>query len=1767
MNSEQGQEQSVNAEKQAWPPGLQRLAHSPKCLSIDLEIHAASNRLLQFAGVRGDQSSSCLHQDKSSVEQALGDLDKLAEGCDFVLGHNLIAFDFPHLRALGKTPQVLKLPVVDTLRLNPLAFPKNPYHHLVKHYQSGQLYSNRMNNPELDARLTLEVFSNQIAALWHFQQAQPELLTAWHWLTTVKPASATVEPNQHTQQTKGWDQVFSTLRNASRPEDSLARAATYSLCQGKVCQPTLSQLLDKLDKQPWETAYALAWLHVAGGKSVVPPWVRHQFPGTSELIQRLRDKSCGQADCEWCSTHHNAEKVLHHLFGFKSFRPEPAEPQSGQPLQKIIVQEAMNGEHLLGILPTGTGKSVCYQIPALSRFENTGALTVVISPLVALMEDQVKGLRDRFGIESCGAINGLLSMPERGELLDKVRLGEIGILIISPEQLRSRTVRSVLAQREIGAWVMDEAHCLSKWGQDFRPDYRYVGRFIKESQTIGDTPPILCLTATAKPEVVSEIQGHFHNRLGATLKVYDGGANRDNLQFQVIPTTSSERLTHVQQVLQQYLPADGRGGAIVYCSTRKRTEEVATFLQGQKIAAGFFHAGMSPEAKKKTQKQFIDGDLRVIAATNAFGMGIDKPDVRLVLHAELPGSLENYLQEAGRAGRDRESAQCVLLYNEEDVDKQFRLSAFSRLKINEIQAVLRAIRRLDRGKDKSGEIVATTGEILLEEDGGDFRRDSTTDDTRLRTAISWLEEATLLKRDENLVQIFPSSLRINSLEEAEKKLQRVSNPTAREQLLKLVEAILGCDASEGVTSDELCAATGLTNVKLRNALRDLEEMGVVSNDTQLTAYVHVGVENHSRKRLRTCSDIERALLGIMREQAPDLGKGDQEHLHLRQMSQALRDQGHAKATPELVGLLLKGLSEDGKAEDEAGQNNQGEEGSIKVERVDIETRKITLQRSWSVIEQMAERRRQAASLILAHWLSTLPEGARGNDLLAESTMGALQESLRGDALLVAQSTDLRRLMDRALLWAHECEIFRLNKGLAIFRSAMTLRLSPGHRKFSKSDFQDLESHYQEQTLQIHVMAEYVKRGLARMADALRLTLDYFTKPRGEFLARWLPGREKELTQQTTPQSFQRIVEDLNNPVQRAIVTDNREQTSVLVLAGPGSGKTRVLVHRIAFLVRVRRERPGSVLALCYNRHAATEIRRRLFDLIGDDAIGVTVLTCHSLAMRLAGISFAERFDRKSETSQAAGTSDSETQQQLFEEALKTATELLQGSGLSPDEADAQRERLLRGFRWILVDEYQDIGEGQYQLISALAGRQQQDKDQKLTLFAVGDDDQNIYAYAGASVKYIRQYSEDYQARESYLTENYRSTRAIIECANAVIEGAANRMKSQAPIQINDARREDPPGGELTQLDAVSQGRVQLFEGLQNPAHQAVAVVEEFRRLGTCLPDFDWKQCAVIARDWKTLEPLRSYCESENIPVQVAKEADLPFWRLRETRQLVDWLQTSKEPMPLEQLQDWVQRRQALEPQNDHWRLLQQAAGHYRCELPDTGILQPPQFIEWLSEWGQELRHRQQGLLLLTAHRAKGLEFDHVAVLGGPWQRVGRNEDPDAPRRLYYVAMTRAKYSLSLWQLQGNEPPWQANLRRCPHLINRGTPQDYKKPELTRQYLSVSLREIDLGYAGRKGPTQNIHQYLQALQIGDSLQVPSEDDAWLIRTQSGEVVGKLAKKFQLPKGYQIAEARVEAIVIYRRRDSAPEYQDSCQCEQWEVVVPELILEPTSLNLRH
>ena len=561
---------------------------------------------------------------------------------------------------------------------------------------------------------------------------------------------------------------------------------------------------------------------------------------------------------------------------------------------------------------------------------------------------------------------------------------------------------------------------------------------------------------------------------------------------------------------------------------------------------------------------------------------------------------------------------------------------------------------------------------------------------------------------------FPSSLRVDSVAEAGRKLaKRELRAGYRDQLLAIARALIEADPDEGISTDELVGVSGLKPEAVRHAMFDLETLGIASNDTALTAFVHVGVQR----------DVAQAVLGSRRlggrahRSAAGNGPGHASGRCIQRCTCASSpNASRTLATPKRCrsrcGASCAALPG-------TGATRATARAAWDCAASISETVRVTLNRPWKALAETALRRRSGAERLLDHLLECLPPRARGTDLLAETTFGKLMQALKSDLELKVKTADpekLAKLLDRALLWLHEQEVVRLNKGLAVFRPAMTIHLGQDRqRRFLKANFMPLDLHYKDQVLQVHVMAEFAQRGLDAMAEALRLAMDYFSLSQKDFLRRWLPRGNEDLARETTPESWRSIVESLKNRAQQEIVADDEER-NVLVLAGPGSGKTRVLVHRIAYLLRVRRENPRGIIALAYNRHAAVEIRRRLAELVGDDARGVLVYTCHGLAMRLVGASFSSRAEQPDDDA--------------FKDVMRQAVALLRGDGVPPEEADEHRTRLLAGFRWILVDEYQDVGPEQYELISALAGRTLADEDDKLSLFAVGDDDQNIYAWAG-----------------------------------------------------------------------------------------------------------------------------------------------------------------------------------------------------------------------------------------------------------------------------------------------------------------------------------------------------------------------------------------------------------------------------------------------------
>lgn len=1721
-----------------------------RCLLIDLET-TKSRGIHHIGAIFGDQTFE--RKGRFDLKEALTELDAFAAKSDYVLGHNLLGHDFPVLESLAPHLSLLRKPVVDTLYLSPLAFPENPYHRLVKNYK---LVRDSINDPVADARLAAAVLCDQWESFFTIGKTEGEVLSFYRYCFT--------ESIHQSFRSNGLQEVFTVLGGAlisTHDAFTLFREHT----RDRVCETAVVTFDSKYfvhpDKLP-SLAYCLAWLKVAGHNSILPPWVRHRFSDVVPILRELRDVPCDNPSCRWCQDIHNPVHQLQRFFGYTAFRPKPTALDGGS-LQEAIVRFGMGDNPQLAILPTGGGKSLCFQIPALVRNFRRGVLTIVISPLQALMKDQVDGLGAKSGTMFAAAIYGMLTPPERGEVLERVRLGDIAILYVSPEQLRNKSLVDAISQREIGCWVFDEAHCLSKWGHDFRPDYLYAARFIREfaqKQQV-PIPPVACFTATAKRDVIEEITDHFRRELGVELVVFEGGVERHNLTFEVQLVKNAEKYERIHAILADRLPQPEMGSAVIYAATRAETEKIRDFLSKKSWSVEAYHAGLETPEKKRVQDDFITGKVQVICATNAFGMGIDKDNVRLVLHANIPGSLENYLQEAGRAGRDTKDAECVLLYSEQDIETQFQLGALSELSQRDISQILRGLRRVKRSDDN--EIVITAGELLRDDQvQTEFSTYDQMADTKVKTAISWLERAGLIERNQNNTRVFQGQPLVRSIDEAEKKISSLNlSPPQKKRWLAVLSALFNARTDKGMSADELAglpefvahsaevpgnrSIAGDTQTVLR-VLYEMTEAGLIKQGVLLNAFVRYKVSDHSRLRFDKICSLEQAMLKVMQESDPDPeGWLD---LSLRRLNQRLVDDGH-ESLPELLRNLLKSLSMDGKG-------LAGNRGSLEFRYFGQDHYRIKLNRNWTDLFTTAERRRDVARVALGTLYAKIPaDSPASGECLVNFSLDDISAAIRGDLLLQGQIKDVLAAIDRALMFLHEQQVIILQQGLAVFRQAMTIRIMPeeSKRRYSRGDYSPLEQHYKERVFLVHVMNEYARLGMEKIQQAITLVSAYFSMDRTSFVQRYFSGRKEVVERATSQASYHRIVDTLANPVQISAVAAHPDE-NMLVLAGPGSGKTRVVAHRCAYLMRVKRASPRSILILCFNRNAANTLRRRLLELVGTDAKGVAVQTYHSLAMRLTGSSFAERAEHR------------KINPDDFQTVILDAGRLLNGEiELSGLERDDLRERLLAGYRYILVDEYQDIDQDQYRLISAIAGRTQGDPDSKLALLAVGDDDQNIYTFRGANVEFIRHFQEDYQAKTFFLVENYRSSAHIIAAANSLIAHNRDRMKTNHVIRINKGRKQLPPGGLWEDLDPMAHGRVQLLR-VENAAHQAIALVEELSRLKRRNPSLVWSDCAVLARTRDELAPIRSLCEERSIPISwgIDRDKSPPFYRIREIRQFLAELKARHDELLM--VTDLLAIIDELAGERQFsiwWELLR---GIVQDLHNENGNVQLPMgyCAEYVYEALVEQRRDQSlgtGIFLSTVHSAKGMEFPHVFVPGGGWTQGKSRQAQEEERRVYYVAMTRAKETLCLFE-RGDISCSIAGLINGDLVLMRN-PSLLRTPDLLvlcRRYEIFGLEDMFLDFAGRKREGDIIHQHLAGLGTGDVLVLAPRGDGIELQNEQGGTVARLSQaavKTWHERLNSVERITVLAMVQRRVEDSGEEYRALCQCEQWEIPVAEVV----------
>lgn len=1453
-----------------------------KTAFIDLEIDG-KGRILDIGGVKNGLS---FHSAR------IPEFADFVSDCDCLCGHNIIEHDIKYLKPFLRKEYIL----IDTLYLSPLLFPQKPYHKLLK---DDKILTEELNNPLNDSLKAQSLYDDEVMAFKaldkDFQQLYYDLL------------------NEDIH----FSGFFKSIEYVPSRKPFFFRKSTADifreLFKGKICEHSNVESFVRDHKV--ECAYAAALISTDDRNSITPAWILHNYPSVENVIRGLRAVNCGDARCRYCSQKLNAEYSLKKWFGYDRFRTF-----GGEPLQEDAAKAAIKGESLLAIFPTGGGKSLTFQLPALMAGETVRGLTVVISPLQSLMKDQVENLEKK-GISEAVYINGLLSPIERRNALERVESGEASLLYIAPEQLRSKTIEKVLMSRTLVRIVIDEAHCFSAWGQDFRIEYMFIGEFIKHLQECKglDTPiPVSCFTATAKPKVISDICDYFRDRLGITLKRFTTDAARTNLRYTVLFRTSDE---DKYQTLRNLL--DGtKCPAIVYVTRTKAAEKIAERLGKDGFDAKAFHGQMEVNTKVKAQDDFMSGKVRIIVATSAFGMGVDKSDVGLVVHYEISDSLENYIQEAGRAGRDVNSqAECYVLYNDDDLNKHFILLNQTKLTLSEINQVWSAVKKLTAKHD----CIHISALEIARKAGWEEIRDV---ETKVKSAIAALETAGYLRRGMNSPRIFATSIVPRNMDEASERIERCPDFTEDDKLdaRRIIKSLISersrsragtVEAESRV--DYLSDMLGIETRKVISIVERMRVAGILAKDDDMTAYLRLG----QLRKFKYYIQLEKFLVETV--------IGECTKFSLKEINEKAIASGIARSSVKDIRTILFFWTI---------------RHYIEKRPVTDDYIQIAAKVSASDLEKQIAVRNSIASFIVYRFKDNNKE-EDGEVKVGFSLAGLVGDY--NDSALFPEKIDVG-MAEEALLFLAKTGILNLEGGFMVLYNKLQIeRLKDSKCRYKKDDYHNLDDFYKQRIQQIHIIGKYANMMVSDKNRAMEYVHDYFVLDFKAFIKKYFDSKEeKRIGRNVSERKYNELFGGLTQ-TQSAIINDN-ESRFIVVPAGPGSGKTYVLVRKLASLILLEDVKSEQLLMLTFSRAAAVEFKKRLRDLIGNAAEYVEIKTFHSYSFDILG--------RKGSVDDSG---------HIVADAVEG---ILRGR--------VERSRITKSI--LVIDEAQDLGVQEFELVKELIRL-----NDDMRVIAVGDDDQNIYEFRGSDSGNMKSLITDYGASVYEMMENFRSSEAVVSISNNYVKGMSNRLKS-APIIC---RRSDRGCVRLIHHASLDYEQAIVNEILSGAPGGTVCVL-------TATNDDALVISALLNKSGRRARLIRSN----------------DGFYLRDLAELRFFLDTIREfDAACLDNDTWTKSAEVVV---EHFRgsecleMFGNCLEAFNEECPGRKYISD--FENFLLESRLEdfSKSRSSEIIVSTIHKAKGCEYDNVYI-----SLKGLGDITDRERRMIYVGMTRAKNNLSV----------------------------------------------------------------------------------------------------------------------------------------------------------
>ena len=1465
---------------------------------IDTEIEPKKKTVLDIGGIK--ENGSSMHSNSVS------ELIKFLHGTEYVCGHNIINHDLKYIGNAVCDAGVEHF--IDTLYFSPLLFATKPYHALLK---DDKIQSEDTNNPLNDSKKAKNLFFDEVES---FKKLDEDLKQIYYNLLKDK------------KEFKGFFKFIDY-----HTEDKDVEKKILDRFHGQICEgASISKIVSE---KPIELSYCLALINTKDRYSITPPWVLKNYPAVENVMFLLRRKPCIRG-CVYCNKAHDFHKGLKKFFGFDSFKTF-----GGEPLQEKAVKAAIDNKSLLAIFPTGGGKSITFQVPALMSGLNSKGLTVVISPLQSLMKDQVDNL-EKAGITDAVTINGLLDPIERANSFERVENGSASILYISPESLRSRTIERLLLGRKVVRFVIDEAHCFSAWGQDFRVDYLYIGDFIKsmqEKKNLEDGIPVSCFTATAKQKVIEDIKEYFKKKLSIDLEVLKSNAKRVNLNFKVLEKGSNvEKYDAVRDLIDA-----NNCPTIIYVSRTKRAYELAKRLTEDGYPAKPYHGKMDKHEKTKNQNEFISGDVQIMVATSAFGMGVDKKDVGLVIHFDISDSLENYIQEAGRAGRDEKiQADCYVLFNEEDLNKHFVLLNQTRLNIQEIQQIWTAIKRITKFRSN----VSQSALELARKAGWD---DSIAEiETRVRTAISALEEAGYLKRGHNMPRIYADSILTKNAQEAITKINESDRFDEKQkvQAVRIIKKLYSSRSRKHLSDEEAESRVDYISDHLAIVKEDvirivnlLREEKILAQMKDLSAYIKRSEnKNRSLNILKTYWQIENVLC--------DVFENEVKTFHIKELNELAEENGCKDANPnKIINIIniwaIKNLIKRQKVYH--SKNHYAVISNYKKEELK------------SIISRRYEISRFILQYLFKQIEKDIPEDENNKEeVLVEFSVLELKKAFEGQVTLFSSKTTIDEVED-ALFFLSRISALKIEGGFLVVYNPMSIERIEidNKRRYKAEDYEKLKQFYENKINQIHIVGEYANKMITDYMDALQFVDDYFMLNYYSFLNKYFKGsRKDEIRRNITPSKFKQLFGELS-PVQLKIIND-KDQKYIVVAAGPGSGKTRILVHKLASLLLMEDVKHEQLLMVTFSRSSATEFKKRLLKLIGNAANYIEIKTFHSYCFDLLG---------------RVGTI--EKSGQIIKEAIKRI-----------ENGDVDSARITKTV--LVIDEAQDMDSDEFALISALM-----DKNEDMRVIAVGDDDQNIYEFRGSSSKYLESMISDKKAVMYELVENYRSKSNLVNFTNQFVRKLKKRLK-------------------VTPIVPVQQGNGNIKITKHKNSNLITPLVN-----GILSTDFSGTTCVLTKTNEEALQITNLLLEN-GMPAKLIQTNEIfNLYNLLEVRYFIHQANNlSKDGYTIND-DDWTHARKKMIDRFKNTSNLEVCINlihEFEATTPYTKYKSDLEIFIRESKLDDFYSEKLETIFVSTIHKAKGREFDNVFIV---LDRFDPQTDEEV--RLLYVAMTRAKQNLTI----------------------------------------------------------------------------------------------------------------------------------------------------------